>query len=247
MSGESARLRSLYEGRTPADPDAGEDWVLRRRARAIEKALREAGLRPDLGARALEAGCGGGRHLALLSSFGFRAGTAHGIDLAWDRLRLARGNATGARVVCADAASLPYGDGTFDLVLQVVCFSSVLDPAHRARMARELWRVLTPGGVLLWYDLRPTPWARLQRWLVTFLHLLRPAPTPATADVPVHPIPRDELRSLFPEARIQARGDGLDPQIARAVRYGRLWPAALASLPGLRCWMIATARKHDSR
>ncbi len=51
-------------------------------------------------------------------------------------------------VVCLDveASPLPYEDGSFDAVLAKDIFEHVQDPG---RLAREIYRVIRPGGVLV--------------------------------------------------------------------------------------------------
>src|SRR3981081_1217903 len=50
------------------------------------------------------------------------------------------------------AHSLPYADATFDLVMSVVVFSSILDESLRQTIVGEMWRVLRPGGLIFVYD-----------------------------------------------------------------------------------------------
>ena len=47
---------------------------------------------------------------------------------------------------------LPFAAGSFDLVIQAVVFSSILDESARRGLAAEMARVLRPGGHLLWVD-----------------------------------------------------------------------------------------------
>jgi SAM-dependent methyltransferase len=102
--------------------------------------------------RVLDAGCGGGRHLC--EPFRMAGVDVAGVDLKWDDLCKARGylslmdgEASGRWVVAqADVTKLPFGDGSFDVV---VC-SEVLEHIEDNRAAvRELVRVLKPGGDLV--------------------------------------------------------------------------------------------------
>ncbi len=48
-----------------------------------------------------------------------------------------------------------------DLVFQFVMFSSILNEPTKAQIAREMVRVLKPGGFVVWYDFfRDNPWSR---------------------------------------------------------------------------------------
>lgn len=90
----------------------------------------------------LDAGCGTGGNSANLRSYG----AVTGIDFASDALDLAR-ERPGIHLARASVESLPFADGSFDLVLSndVLCHLGV---ANDAVAARELARVLKPGGVL---------------------------------------------------------------------------------------------------
>jgi ubiquinone/menaquinone biosynthesis C-methylase UbiE len=47
---------------------------------------------------------------------------------------------------------LPWEDESFDLVVQSMMFSSILELEVAERAAREMDRVLTRDGFVLWYD-----------------------------------------------------------------------------------------------
>ncbi len=64
-----------------------------------------------------------------------------------------------------NALDMPFGDATFDVVLLQHVAMNIAD---RARLYREIWRVLKPGGKFATYDIvsngaepyYPAPWAR---------------------------------------------------------------------------------------
>ena len=118
-----------------------------------------------------------------------------------------------AHLVVADGARLPVGDKTFDVVMQVTMFTSILDPALRRQVAAEMQRVLAPGGCILWYDF--------------FLD------NPRNADV--RGVGRKELRSLFPGSHLSLRRVTLAPPLGRAVApRSVLLARALEAVPLLR-------------
>lgn len=58
----------------------------------------------------------------------------------------------------ADAAALPFDDGSFDLVLSCAMLHHVV---HWETALKEAARVLRPGGYLAGYDILDTPLVRL--------------------------------------------------------------------------------------
>lgn len=100
-----------------------------------------AGARTDL--RLLDCGCGTGANLALLG----RHGRAFGFDLTARGLEFAR--ATGVtRVARASIDAIPYPDAAFDVVTSFDVLYGLPD-AVEAAAAREIARVLKPGGAAL--------------------------------------------------------------------------------------------------
>lgn len=103
--------------------------------------------------RLLEVGCGNGANLWFMAREGF---CVHGVDRSETAVRLARERldrecpgwgGSGGRVQVADLTSLPYPDGFFDAVLDVVavCYC---DFAEAQRAYAEMRRVTKPGGRL---------------------------------------------------------------------------------------------------
>ena len=109
------------------------------------------GLLPELKARgvqrALDLGCGVGRHALLLADAGFQVEAFDGSETGLAVLRetaASRGLTLGLKHGNADA--LPYPDTSFDFVLSWnVIYHGTLGDAG-ARIA-EIWRVLKPGGL----------------------------------------------------------------------------------------------------
>ena len=98
--------------------------------------------------RALDLGCGRGERLGALGKR-FPRMRLFGVDRDGDMLSLARWN-TDASLHLSDAAGLPFGEECFDLAL---CECSLSLFAEPEKSLEELWRVLSPGGVLILGDI----------------------------------------------------------------------------------------------
>jgi len=97
-------------------------------------------LLPRPGRRTLDLGCGEGRLSRDLAARGY---SMVGVDLAPEMVEAARAADPSIELHLADAASLPFPDGAFDLV---VAFMSLQDVDDLDGAVRESARVLEPGG-----------------------------------------------------------------------------------------------------
>jgi ubiquinone/menaquinone biosynthesis C-methylase UbiE len=152
---------------TPEDLAPIDQFHIRGRTATLELA-RAAGL--DATKRVLDVGSGvGGTSRCLAKEFGCRV---TGIDLTDEYCRAAA--MLSARTGLAhlvdfrqgDATELPFDDRTFDVVWTEHVAMNIPD---KARLYKEMHRVLKPGGTLAIYDvlagptgpvLFPVPWAR---------------------------------------------------------------------------------------
>jgi len=104
--------------------------------------------------RILDLGAGTGRAARVLASRYPGAGIVES-DLAFGMLRRQRGLGrwfNRRRAVCADAESLPFTDGSFDLVFSSLMLQWCNDPAG---VFAEVRRALHPGGLLIFSTLGP--------------------------------------------------------------------------------------------
>jgi ubiquinone/menaquinone biosynthesis C-methylase UbiE len=171
--------------------------------------------------RILEVGCGRGQWLATFESFGADRDHLAGIDLDARRVGEALTRFAAADLRIGDATALPWADATFDIVFQSTMFTSILDPATRAAVAREMVRVVAPGGAIISYDFR--------------------------YDNPKNPhvrrLGRADLHQLFPRCEINAVPTTLAPPIARRL-VPRSWfvARALEHVPWLNTHLMAIIR-----
>jgi ubiquinone/menaquinone biosynthesis C-methylase UbiE len=135
---------------------SGEDvaFFARRKADEVARWLRAAsGPRPR---SVLDFGCGTGLSTAALAAALPSAGIVTGVDVSPESVRQARRVHRGDRLrfVEGDARVLPFDDGAFDLVFTACVFHHIERELH-VHWARELARVLRPGGVLFLFEHNP--------------------------------------------------------------------------------------------
>jgi SAM-dependent methyltransferase len=116
-----------------------QHWWYRGRRRIIRAELDNLPL--PAGAQVLDAGCGSGRTLQELASYG----EVHGIELSPEAAAIARGRELGD-VRVGRLEELPWDDATFDLV---TCLDVIEHTPDDRATLRELRRVTKPGGWLL--------------------------------------------------------------------------------------------------
>lgn len=169
-------------------------YSMQQRERDVLQMLKKNGL-SNLSEKAiLEMGCGSGGVLIDLLRLGANPNCLVGIDLLFNRLRVAKNRLARSILANSDGQSLPFAAGIFDLAFQYTAFSSILDSQIKNNVAAEMMRVLKPNGVILWYDL----------WL-------NPA-NPQTRG-----IQPDEICRLFPSCDIEFHKITLAPPIARRI------------------------------
>jgi SAM-dependent methyltransferase len=157
---ERERVMRVYREYRPTvsqrwRPDnRGNAAILAELERRVESVLREAHLLPLTGLKILDVGCGYGHFLGLCRDLGAAPSDLHGVDLLPERIEEARARHPDLHLTIGNGEEVPYGDGTFDLVLLFSVLTSILDPTVRANLAAEARRVVRPGGAILWYDLR---------------------------------------------------------------------------------------------
>ena len=223
QSGERERLTAAYASRPAAAFDTWFDPAHRvihqeRERRALALLARE-GFASLAEARILDIGCGSGNWLLDVVRWGAVPERVFGVDLLADRVATARRMAApGVTVIQGDISALDFPAASFDLVIQSTVFSSILDADRRERTAAEMRRVVKPGGMILWYDLRVNN----------------------PRNVNVRAVSTKEISVLFPDCAVRAERLTLAPPIARAVApVSTITCELLALVPFLRTHTLA--------
>jgi SAM-dependent methyltransferase len=226
ITSDAERVRTVYAARRGGHrygwDQPGHLFIMQELEHRLLRALRRHDCLPLGGRRVLEIGCGSGHFLRELVKWGADPARVVGVDLLEDRLADARRLAPpGMRVAAMNAADTGFAASSFDLVLQMTVFTSILSADVRRRVAAEMRRVLAPGGYIVWYDFRVN--------------------NPRNPDV--RAVGKAEIRKLFPGAVIDFQAATLAPPLARRLAPRAWWLCeTLDLLPLLRTHYLAMIR-----
>ena len=221
---EQERIRTEYrrrEAEVPADRyspwQPAENFIIAERKAAAALELERLGKFPAAGNPCLEIGYGRLGWLADLLSWGLLESDLHGIELDGTRGMIAQQALPHADLRIGDAASLPWPDSTFKVIVASTVFSSILDNEVQEILANELVRVLAPGGAIIWYDMfRDNP-----------------------RNKGIAGIGRSRIGKLFPSLQITTRSVTLLPPLARlVVPRSKTIASLLSSIPLLRTHLL---------
>jgi len=225
------RLRAEYEKREHRRAgsciysllDPANLFIIQQRQRTLLKLLHRHGFNPLGNRRILDLGCGRGETLLEFLGYGVKPERLHGADLLFQRLKEAHTLLPHLSLTCADGQHLPYASEVFDLVLQYTVFSSILDEKIKVNLAREILRVLKPGGLILWYDFWLNPINQQTRGM-------RPV----------------EIRHLFPACTFEFHRITLAPPLTRRLApISWLACALLEKLKVLNTHYLVAIRKQS--
>jgi ubiquinone/menaquinone biosynthesis C-methylase UbiE len=227
---ERERIRREYRRRDRevdsqlyALSQAAARFMIETRNEAAGDMLRRQSMFPRSNDRCLEVGFGAIGWLAELVKWGVCEANLCGIELDEKRAQTARELLPAADLRTGDAVALPWSAESFQLVIASTLFTSVLDSRVRQLIAGEVFRVLAPGGALLWYDFAYN--------------------NPRNRNV--RGISRSEIKRLFPTLTGEIRTVTLAPPLARMIAP-RSWTLAtiLERIPFLRTHLLAVLIKH---
>ena len=200
----------------------GNLLMVQERERFLSRLVARAGVGDLDDYRAFEAGSSTGYNLRLLLQWGARPEHLAGMDVDPAAVEYCRSHAPEIRVHEGSADNIPEPDEQFDLAMAFTLFSSVPDEDVAHGIARELFRITRPGGLIVVYDMRR-----------------RSPGNPA-----VHKIDSEDIRRWFPKCPLRVQSLTLAPPIARAVgRYVPWLYGTLAAIPLLRTHAMYVLRR----
>jgi SAM-dependent methyltransferase len=230
LAAEEERVRTAYAGRVHGAThytgySAGRLFNYQDLERRVLGLLHRERLLPLSTARILDVGCGSGRWLREWVKWGAAPENLYGLDVRLEAIERARKSCPpGVTIEYGNAVELRFGPESFDIVVQSMVFTSILDPAIRRQVASEMLRVVAPDGYILWYD----------------FHLANPW------NPDVRGVRKPEIRGLFPGCSVELHRVTLASPLARWAAP-RSWLAChlLALLPPLRSHYLGIVRKQN--
>ncbi len=156
---EIERIIAAYERRKEIVPsqlysffNMSNLFLIQKREQEILKIFKRYKITSLEGKEILDVGCGTGGELRNFIRYGAQPENLYGIDLLPDRIELAKRLTPNINFKCGDASNLPYEDESFDIVIQFVVFTSILDKDMKKSIASEMLRVNKPNGIIIWND-----------------------------------------------------------------------------------------------
>lgn len=117
----------------------------------------------------LDVGCGEGGWLRYLVELGAIPSNLNGIDLSKSRIEAAKQLNPAINLLTSEGDSIPFLSDMFDIVMQVVVFSSIIEQGLAQMLVTDMLRVTKPGGYLFWIDHKNSHSASLAGYSVELL------------------------------------------------------------------------------
>lgn len=141
--GSNASFRNYMDRLLEATRRAEQRHFWFRGFRAFVRPLVAVAVAGHAAPRILDCGCGTGANLVMLGEYG----RSFGFDISREGLNFAREYGQ-ARIAHASITHIPFRDASFDLVTAFDVLYSLTEE-QEAAAAREIFRVLRPGGSLI--------------------------------------------------------------------------------------------------
>jgi ubiquinone/menaquinone biosynthesis C-methylase UbiE len=228
VKAEESRIQKAYARRNDGALyswfNAGQLFNVQMRERILLEQLRQCGCEDLQSKKLLEVGCGNGHWLREFVKWGASPANVNGVELLDDRVTEAKRLCpVEVQIMQGSAAKLEFADEAFDLVLQSMVFTSILDSALKQQIALEMMRVVKSEGIIFWYDYHVNnPW-----------------------NSDVRGVKRREIFRLFPNCRIHLQRITLAPPLARVLApYSYLLCYLLEKFPPLCTHYLGVIRKQ---
>lgn len=204
--------------------NAGHLFMTQQLEKAVIEVLLRYQVNPLGDSKILEVGCCAGGRLREVIKYGARPENLSGIDLLPNAIEEAKKISPNIDFCCGNAEALPFRRETFDIVIQFVMFTSILDNVMKRNAAKEMLRVLKLDGIILWYD-----------YFIS---------KPTNPDV--KGIGKREITRLFPNCTFDFSKVTLAPPIARAIApHSFLLCYLLEKIPWLKTHYFAVIKKAE--
>ena len=187
--------------------NAYDDFTPDTNDRLIDSFVQLTGLRP--GAHVVDLGCGSGVFTNLLRLRGYRCS---GVDLSPKMIALAKDKFSGIDFHLGDIENLGFADASFDGVLLSGVVHHLPEPS---RCAREVFRILRPGGKFVAFD---------PNRMNPFMYLYRDRSSPFYSRIGVteneRPVLAGEIASAFRNAGFRTGTEFLSGMKYRYIASG---------------------------
>lgn len=220
---ETDKIKSRYEKRKVNNAGKNENAVfienVVKERENIYSAIIEKYFTDLQNIKFIEIGAGEGANIPFFQALGIKDQNITVAELLPERTVKLREKYPHITVAEGDALQLNF-ENYFDVVFQSLVFTSILDADFKTKLATKMWRMLKPGGIILWYDFKFN--------------------NPANKDV--KGVGAKEIKKLFPSfTEISFYKVTLAPPLGR--RVGNLYEFVNSCFPFLRTHIIAAIKK----